>query len=264
MTKAEVYKMAIDMQLKHGQGLTGIVKLGNDPTVAGHLDDLVEEGLLEIFESSGTLGHPFSNQFYMPTKGYNVWKDGVENGNSKSVLGSENYFLNNVRFYLDCLEEHDGTESEIAKAINPSREMLIRNPHFMEGYAKWLKRNKEELEIMLNLDPIYVGKGIEFTEEETEFVKSRAWFKENKTIKECLNLSLEVISDKKQAISLSNKIIDLYRKKGNSEKEIEETESEIKEYESGIEFRKKLNRWFTDQDMNVKIQDVFDKEKEAI
>jgi hypothetical protein len=257
MTKAEVYKMVIDMQLKHGQGLTGIVKIGNDPTVAGHLDDLVEEGLLEIFESSGTLGHPFSNQFYIPTKGYNVWKDGVENGNSKSVLGSENYFLNNVRFYLDSLEEHDGTESEIVKAINPSRVMLIRDPHFMEGYAKWLKRNKEELEIMLNLDPIYVGKGIEFTEEEKDFIKSRPWFKENKTVKECLNLSLEVIS-------LNNQLIDLYRKRGNSEKEIEEVESKIKKYESEIEFRKKLNRWFNEQDMNVKIQDVFNKEKEAI
>ncbi len=84
MTKAEVYSGLIDIQKKTGQGLSGIVTVMGETAhlFRKYLDELIEEGLVECYDSGGSLGHPESNRWYMPTKGYNVWKDGIENENS--------------------------------------------------------------------------------------------------------------------------------------------------------------------------------------
>ena len=77
MTKSELYETIIDGQRRHGQGLSGIVRaLGeNAETIGEYLDELIEEGLIKRCETGGSLGHPESNRFYMPTTGYNVWED---------------------------------------------------------------------------------------------------------------------------------------------------------------------------------------------
>ena len=67
--------MVIEMTKKTGQGCSGIVKLGNISSIAGHLDALVEEGVIKVCDSGGSMGHPESNKWYMPAKGYNVWED---------------------------------------------------------------------------------------------------------------------------------------------------------------------------------------------
>lgn len=75
MTKEEFYKSAIELHKKCGQGISGIVKLGTEPRIARYLDELIEEGLMKACDTGGSIGHPESNIFYMPTKGYNVWED---------------------------------------------------------------------------------------------------------------------------------------------------------------------------------------------
>lgn len=148
ISKAEVYKMVIDSHVEQGQGLSGIVKLGKYPEISNYLNELVEEGLIEINNTGGSIGHPFSNEFYSSTKGYNVWKDGVENGNGC------NNFLNHIRLYLGKLSE-DENRSAIQKAINPTSRMLIQNAEFMNSYSEWLNRNKKELEKLLKLNNNY-------------------------------------------------------------------------------------------------------------
>lgn len=260
MTKAEFYKSLIEIQKKSGQGLSGIVRIKSSE-ISRYLDELIEEGLVECYNDGGTMGHPDSNRWYIPTKGYNVWKDGIENGEGDTS------FLKCVRLYLGQIEDkEEGERENIQKWLNPSAEILLRNPGFMKIYSEWLTRNSEQLEIMLNLDDFYPGSGnvVTFTEEESEYIKSRAWYKDNKTIKECLNISEEVISDRKQIISLTYNLISLYKQKGNSVKEIKENTEKIEESEKEITFRKKLHRWFNEQDMNYNIQDVFGKEKETV
>lgn len=265
MTKAEVYKMVIDMQRKSGQGCSGIVKLGNDPSVAGHLDDLVEEGLIKACHTGGSLGHPETNIFYMPTKGYNVWED--DDGEYSRHKGK---YLRFVRFYLGVYDfrvaNETGDEQEDLKRkwLNPTMFDYIRDPDLMKSYAEWLERNKEELEIMINLSDFYPGAGVTFTDQEKEEIKSRSWYEENKKISDCLRDSESRVSNRKEFIRLSKQILELYERKGDSQKEIDTTKVEIEEAEKEILFRKKLHSWFNEQDMNANIQDVFGKEKETV
>jgi len=77
MNKAEVYKVIIDTQRKTGQGLSGIVRVMgvNAGSFFNYINELIEEGLVKCCDTGGSLGHPESNKFYVPTKGYNVWGD---------------------------------------------------------------------------------------------------------------------------------------------------------------------------------------------
>lgn len=260
MGKAEVYKTLIDMQKKHGQGLSGIVTvLGKDANYfRQYLDELIDEGLVECYDGGGSLGHPESNKWYLPTVGYNMWKDGNENApDTASCISRGSYFLNYIRLYLQCTVEDEG-RSDNQKWLNPSSKMLLQNVDFMKSYVVWLERNKEQLDIMVNLDDFYGGSKVEFTGDEIEHVKSLSWFKENKNISECLEVSMGVISNRKEAIELSNRLIEIYSKLDNYDL-IEETKQKIEDDVKVIEFRKKLNRWFGDQEGDLKIQDVFDK-----
>lgn len=247
MTKAEVYKMVIDMQLQSGQGCSGIVKLGNDPTVAGHLDELIEEGLVKACDTGGSMGHPESRIFYMPTKGYNVWED--EDPNEYSRFKGRNLHL--VRLYLDILPE--GQEDP----DNFTRTVMLQDPEWMKKYSDWLEINKDELEIMKNLDNCYDEPIFEFTQEEKDYIKTRSWYKENKTIKESLKASNGFVSDRNEIISINNKLIKLYTQKGD-ESEAEKAREDIKNCEQEIFERKRINKWLMSQDGDSQIQDIFE------
>lgn len=169
MTKQEVYKAVIDIQKETGQGLSGIVKISNS-SFGEYLDELIEEGLVKACDTGGSLGHPESNIFYMPTKGYNLWEDEGTDGQYNRHKGR---YLKNVRLYLGVIGDESvdmGNENDTRnrKFLNPSAQDLIQNADFMVQYGEWLKRNEKALEEMKNLDDYYDEPIIEFSEDEVK------------------------------------------------------------------------------------------------
>lgn len=255
MTKTEVYSGLIDIQRKTGQGLSGIVTVMGETAhlFRKYLDELIEEGLVECYDSGGSLGHPESNRWYMPTKGYNVWKDGIENENSDTA------YLTYVRFYLGQidLDEEPEDREDLAKWLNPSAQILIQNPDFIKGYSKWLKRNLEELEIMKNLDSFYDEPTIEFSEEEKEWIRTRGWYENNESVSNCLNKSLSAVDGDKERLKLTKELISLYRKSDDVKykKDLEDAEKEVSDYDKVFLRRKRLNKWLETLDKNKSIQE---------
>jgi len=258
MTKEEVYKSIIDAQKKTGQGLSGIVRI-KSTHFDKYIPELIEEGLVIGCDTGGTLGHPESNIFYMPTKGYNVWLDNDGNGKFKG----DN--LHKVRFYLGCFpfEDREPLEDEQEelkrKYLNPTMFDYIRDVQWMEEYQKWLSINKDELEVMRNLDDYYESPIIEFVESEIEYITKRSWYKDNKTIGKCLDLSIKFVNKQKKLMSVTNQLIYLYSQDKNKYGEdLENAKEEITKCENLINARKKLHRWFDSQDINGNIQELFE------
>lgn len=129
MEKHELYNAIVSLQKETGQGLTGIVKL-KDSRIGPILDDLVKEGRLIKNDIGGSFGPPELNEFYTPSKGYNVWADKDAGGNA----------LNFVRMYVGALENESSSSEGINDFVNPT------------VYTEWLTKNKEELDIMMSLE----------------------------------------------------------------------------------------------------------------
>ena len=141
MTTKEFYKAFIETQKRTGQGTSGIVKVFGGSEIARHLDELIEEGLCVAMDTGGSLGHPESNIFYMPAKGYNVWQE----ENSQASLEC-------VRYYL--AEDKESYQGDPFIGIDrdsfEAEDGILR-----EFYAEWLERNREALEEMLSLSEEY-------------------------------------------------------------------------------------------------------------
>ena len=123
ITKSSVYKSLIDVHVASGQGLSGIVKV-HCHEYSIYLDELIEEGMVVVCGTGGSIGHPESNIFYMPTKGYNVWLDEGVDGECSRFSGR---YLQFVRLYLGILTDYDEDREDLQKAINPSNLDLIRS-----------------------------------------------------------------------------------------------------------------------------------------
>ena len=240
--------------------MSGIVTvLGGDAHLfRQYLDELIEEGLVECHDGGGSLGHPESNRWYMPIKGYNLWKDGIENGSRHSDIS----FLTHVRLYLGAVEHDEEPEYKDedtrnkGRWLNPSAQVLIQNPDFMKSYSEWLERNSEELEIMKNLDDFYDSPTIEFSTEETEWIKSRGWYEKNKTVSNCLKLSIDAIDSDKERLSLTKRIIELYKSDTVKYKtELEKSQKDIDDIHTESLRRKKLNKWLENLEGDKLIQE---------
>jgi len=255
MTKAEIYSGLIDIQRNTGQGLSGLVTVMGETAhyFRKYLDELIEEGLVECYDSGGSLGHPESNRWYMPTKGYNVWKDGIENENSDTA------YLTYVRFYLGQidLDEEPEDRENLAKWLKPSAQLLIQNPDFIKGYSKWLKRNSEELEIMKNLDSFYDEPTITFSDDEKEWIRTRSWYENNESVSDCLSKSLGAVDDDKERLKLNKELITLYKKSGAEKykEELKKTELEVQNFDKTLLRRKKLNKWLENLEKDKSIQE---------
>lgn len=263
MTKSEFYKSLIKVQKETGQGLSGIVKLmGEDRhRISQYLEEFIKEGLIEACHTGNSIGDPETNIFYMPTKGYNVWKDDGVDGVYQRYKGR---YLHFVRLYLGAMDKTpDIGKDEDHKWMNPSMVDYLQNVEEMEEYTKWLKRNDKALQEMLNLDDSYIEKDMEFSDREVEWVKSKEWFEENLTISSCLKKSTEAAfeneSINRQMISLSSQLVNAYVKSGASPNDprILKAEKESEECEFDITTRKKINRWLESQNQESKIQSLF-------
>ena len=133
LNKEEFYKTLLDLHKKCGQGLSGIVKEMGPPEYTRYLNELIADGLVKCCDTGGSIGHPESNKFYMPTTGHNVWED--DGGEYQRHKGR---YLEFVRYYL-------GISDHLTK------KMMDKNPALKSEYHDWLNRNQDELEIMKNL-----------------------------------------------------------------------------------------------------------------
>ncbi len=233
MTKREIYEGAISIQKKSGQGLSGIVGQASFE-VQELLDELVEEGSLKLVRNRNN--YLPDDIWYFPTTGYCVFEDFSD----KRTLGFVRMFLGDTEIFL-----------------NFPYTTFIQDPDYMKAYSDWLIKNKEQLDIMINLDEEYKGEDVLFTDKEIEDIKSREWFTDNKSVKDCLQESRNRVKELEEMISLNGRIITLYKQKGNSEKEIEECEKSIEDTKKQIKFRKRLHNYLDSLDQKKPIQEQF-------
>ncbi len=234
MTKREIYEGAISIQKKCGQGLSGIVGQASFE-VQELLDELVEEGSLKLVRNRNN--YLPDDIWYFPNTGYCVFE-----------YFSDKRALSFVRMFL-------GNTEDIF--INLPYTTFVQDPELMKAYSDWLIKNKEQLDIMINLDDEYKGEDVLFTNEEIVDIKSKEWFTDNKSVKECLQESRDRVGDLEETISLNERIITLYKQKGNSEKEIEECDKSIEDTKKQIKFRKRLHNYLDGLDQNKPIQEQF-------
>jgi hypothetical protein len=250
ITKSEVYKNLINIQKESGQGLSGIVKVADSSNLySKYLDELIQEGLVKACHTGGSLGHYESNVFYMPTSGYNVWED---DGTDGSYSRHKGRYLQFVRLYLGLVDM--GSRGP----LEPGLLTYLQDPDTMKDYSEWLSRNSEQLKIMINLSNVYPGEDSGYLQStHIEWIKSKDWYKENKTISECLNISQDLINSDNKLHSISKELISLY--KTNLSKygdKIKKEQDSVKKLQKDIELRSHINFWLQSQEQNQKIQSV--------
>ena len=260
ITKSEVYAGLIKVQKNTGQGLSGIVTVigENAQLFRQYLNELIEEGLVECFDDGSSIGHPESARWYMPTKGYNLWKDGIENGNGGRH--SDSSFLTYVRFYLGAIdhdEEPDGRDN-LAKWLRPATQVLTQTPGFIKNYSEWLERNHEELEIMKNLDDFYDEPTPHITEDDINWIKTKSWYEKNNPISSCLELSVKAFDSDEENLSINKQLVKLMKQSGDSkyDDELKKALREIENYDTNVLRRKRVNKWMESLDGEKTIQDI--------
>jgi len=250
ITKSEVYKNLINIQKDSGQGLSGIVKVGDASNLySKYIDELIQEGLVKACHTGGSIGHYESNVFYMPTSGYNVWED---EGTDEYYSRHKGRYLQFVRLYLGLVN------MESRGPLEPGLLTYLQDPDTMKDYSEWLSRNSEQLKIMTNLSNVYSGEDSEYlSSTDIEWIKGKDWFKKNKTISECLNDSKDRLAKDKEIYKISKELISLY--KTNLSKygtEFKNEELNIIELQKDIDFRNHINTWLQSQEQNQKIQSI--------
>jgi hypothetical protein len=250
ITKSEVYKNLINIQKESGQGLSGIVKVGDASNLySKYIDELIQEGLVKACHTGGSIGHYESNVFYMPTSGYNVWED---EGTDEYYSRHKGRYLQFVRLYLGLVN------MESRGPLEPGLLTYLQDPDTMKDYSEWLSRNSEQLKIMTNLSNVYSGEDSEYlSSTDIEWIKGKDWFKKNKTISECLNDSKDRLAKDKEIYKISKELISLY--KTNLSKygtEFKNEELNIIELQKDIDFRNHINTWLQSQEQNQKIQSI--------
>jgi hypothetical protein len=253
MTKQEFYGKLIQVQKETGQGLSGIVKIQSHE-MTQYLDELIEEGLVKGCDTGGSLGHPESNIFYMPTKGYNVWEDDGWDGKYQHHKGR---YLHFVRLYLGIVAKED-TGNQFEMCLSD----YLQDSKIMQDYSIWLNRNEKELKVMLSLDEIYPEENITLSDGDISWIKDRDWYKDNELVSICLERSKDFDSD--EQISLNKQLLDLYRQSekhgpGKYLDSIRESENNIDEMTKGKVIRKRVNKWLTSQDQKKKIKSIIKK-----
>jgi hypothetical protein len=248
MKKSELYTKIIEIQKKTGQGLSGIVKI-NSSEISQNLDELISEGLVKRCYTGGSLGHPESNYFYMPTKGYNVWEDDGTDGENIRHKGR---YLTFVRLYLGILPE---VKSGI---LDVTTLECLRDPDIMLKYSEWLNRNNIALKEMLDLESFYLEENITLTEDDLKWIKERGWYKDNVVISNCLERSINNNDD--EVISINKQLLSLYRTDTvKYSDKIEKSEKEIEDINKNRFIRNRVNKWLSEQKQNIKIKTALKK-----
>lgn len=258
MTKTELYKSIIDITKKTGQGLSGTVKvLGNDSyVISKYMDELIKEGHVVACDTGGSLGHPESNIFYMPSKGYNVWTDDGQSSDNYTSRHKGRY-LHYIRLYLGCLSENEHPD-ENTKWLNPTASMYLRHPEHMKKYAEWLERNQEALETMLNLDYIQFDENL--NDNSIKYLKELDCYNNNKKCEDCLHYITKQLDLTRQTLRARKDLIYLYKKEANKySNELKKATSEYEEEKEELTILEDLHLYLRSssrEDMKTNIQEL--------
>lgn len=233
MIKAELYNKIVDLYKKTGQGTPTFVgeRVGMDLVY-----ELVEDGLVKIVTQP--FSHLPDSKWICLTKGYCVEED-------------EDKALTFLRMYL----AHD-------PVINLGNHTLtladsFRKPDFVQQYSEWLTKNHKALEEMKDIEYLEMGDG-SLSESDTEYLKTRGWYKENEIISVCINRLDD--ADPKKMLSTLNEMIKLKQSPSVAAQYAESVKEDIKERDeipNTIRIRKRVRNWLDIQDENVKIQSLF-------
>jgi len=245
MKKIEFYNAMVDVYQKTGQGVPYFLKnrLPNPRIV----DDLIKDGLVKIVTTHySTLP---DDKTLCLTKGYCVEED-ISNRDSQA--------LSYIRMYLDI--DPIISLGSIQLSIDDAK----NNPDFMDGYNEWLAENKDKLDEMKNVTHLKDGDISEFkaedlSEEESDYLKTRFWYKKNKTINECLMNLNEGNNDIEKLLKNYKQMIDLkYSSKSeNHLKTVKKDEEEFSKLKKEQEIRSKIELFLLSiEDKSELIQNI--------
>lgn len=239
MNKIELYNNIVKIYKKSGQGTSGFIrhKIGYEL-----VDELIADGLVKIVTHQ--YNYLPNDEWICLTKGYCVEDDILVEGDQSA--------LTYVRMYLD-----------VDPIVVIGKDKLLvkdafRNPVLVEGYSKWLTKNKEKLD---------EGQAIELLEDsgdsnilsvsDVEYLKTRAWYKENQTIGICLKQLGEY--NVTEQVNVLTELIELKQNPKVSHLYVESVKEDIEELElvkKCVPIRKRIKKWLLIQNSNEKIQSV--------
>lgn len=230
MNKVEFYNKAIEVYKKTGQGLPFFLKhrLPNPYIV----DELVDEGLMKIVNQSyKTLP---DDQWICLTNVYCV----------EEAMNSQALTFMKLYLGIDPLIEMGSIRYTIKQANMDSE--------FMKNYSEWLFENSD---ILKKIDTIEFLKeeGNDLDSKTLEFIKSRSWFKNNKSVKICK----EKLNNVHDRISILKQLISLKTRHGSySKEEIEKDKNQLNEEKDSLKYIAKINIFLNKQDENSLIQNI--------
>ena len=239
MTKAEFYNKAIDLYKQTGQGLPFFIKykLPNPYIV----DELVSDGLMKIV-----------------TQSYNTLPDGkwicLTNVYCVEDESINSRVLAYMRMYIGIDPLIDLTK------ITFTIKQAIKDSEFMKNYSEWLSKNDDVLK-KINSIEYMIEEGNVLDTSTLEFLKSRNFFKDNKTVKICKSELIDGTNKTHERIDLTQKIINLKEKQiqlGQTQyvDEILNDKKDLEKEKESLKLRAKIKVFLDKQDENSLIQDL--------
>jgi len=227
MTKKELYDAIVNVYLETGQGTSGIIiKMKSQLRIP--MQSLIDDGLIKKVDIR--FNHLPNDDFYCLTDRYCVEED--------EDPGALSY----IRYYLG----HNDM------GLNVTRSQVEGSSDFMTGYRNWLQKHKEELRNSFDRKNVEVS-DMTLNEEEINFLKSKSWYTENKTIGDCISRNREGESTDRELIGLYNRLISLEK---ISSKDSKKNEDELEKVEKNLRIRDKINYFLSSHDEMSNIQDV--------
>jgi hypothetical protein len=170
-----------------------------------------------------------------------------------------------VKMYKDGVKDSRNTINDVITAVNKktmTQAEYDKNKAIIELIGEDLIRNK--LKQMLRDVKVIQEKFqkdsftgvVEFSTEESQYIKGRNWFKENLTIKDCLKESQEGTSKCEEEIRLYEQIIDLQSGSRSYKEEMKVNINKKEEVQKELKMRHKIEYWLSEQDEKKKIKDA--------
>lgn len=243
VSKEQLYNWAVEVYLKTGQGLSGIIftKIGREP-----LDELVAEGKVKVIKQ------PYS---YLPSDEW-VCLTGVYC--VEDFYAEKNHRpLNFIRRYLG-----QPRDSVIDQKVD---EFLAKNPKKKEEYEKeyedWLTENKDFLEQSFKIQKMEIPTEptkYKLDKELTEYIKETNWFQDNYSISKTLNLINRKLFLNNELKNLLKQLLNSSEKRTEEEKE--KDRKQLLNVETEIKLDGKIrNILFNASNIRVPIKEYFEK-----